>query len=106
RGERRGFAVRGAGAWCRPRGRGEDEDGPSALHRSGDRGAGRGARRRPDRGRLVAAVASPVALLLADGRIRAQEGAVRGARGRVPTGRPRGGRGDPGIRTGGGILSG
>ena len=44
-------------------------------------------RRRPDRARLVAALAAPVALLLADRRLRAEESAVRGARRRVSAGR-------------------
>ncbi len=44
----------------------------------------RWSRRRPDRARLGAALASPVALLLAHGRLRPAEGAVRGADRRLP----------------------
>ena len=40
------------------------------LDRPGDRRAGGGARHRPDRARLLAALAAPVGLLLADGRLR------------------------------------
>ena len=48
------------------------------------------ARLRPDRGRLFAALAPPVDLLLADGRLPAPELAVRGPRRRVPARRARG----------------
>ena len=47
------------------------------------------AERRPDRARLVAALAEAVAVLLADGRPRPAPRAVRGARRRVPRGRVR-----------------
>ncbi len=57
-----------------------------------DRRPGQGARRRSDRARLVAALAPAVGVLLADRRLRAPPRAVRGARRRVPAGRPRGGR--------------
>ena len=51
--------------------------------------------RRPDRPRLRAALAAAVALLLADRRLRAPQGAVRGADRRVPAVRARrGARGD------------
>src|SRR5881394_844573 len=49
-----------------------------ALDRRRDRLAGEEDERRPDRRRLGASLAPPVALLLADRRARAQEGAVRG----------------------------
>ena len=49
------------------------------------------ARRRPDRARLGAALAPAVALLLADRRVRAAQGAVRGADRRLPAGRAGGG---------------
>ena len=49
------------------------------------------ARHRPDRARLVAALAAPVALLLADGRLRAPQGAVRGADRRLSPGSSGGG---------------
>ena len=49
------------------------------------------ARRRPDRPRLGAALAAPVAVLHADGRLRPAPGALRGAGRRLPGGRPRGG---------------
>ena len=50
------------------------------------------ARQRPDRRRLGAALAAAVALLLADGRVRAAQSALRGARRRLPRGRDGGGR--------------
>ena len=71
-------------------------DGPRALDRRGDRRRGEAPRRRPDRPRLGAALAPPVALLLAHGRVRAAQGPVRGARGRVPRGR-HGGRRRPRV---------
>ena len=54
---------------------------------------GRAERGGPDRARLRSALAPAVALLLADRRIRAAQGALRGARRRLPGGRDGGGRG-------------
>ena len=54
------------------------------LDRPCDRRRGDGARRRPDRARVVAAMAAPVAVLLADRRPRASLCTMRGARRRVP----------------------
>ena len=53
----------------------------------------RATRRRPDRARLLASLAPAVALLLADGRLRAPPGAVRGAHRRVPAAGARRGAG-------------
>ena len=55
-----------------------------AFHRSRDRRGGRAPRRRPHRSRLLAAVASAVAILLADRRLRPPQRAVRSPRGGVP----------------------
>ena len=63
--------------------RGRDDPRPLDRRRRSSSEAS-AARRRPDRPRLVAALAAPVALLLADGRLRAAQGAVRGAHRRVP----------------------
>ena len=51
--------------------------------------------RRPDRARLGAALAAPVPLLLADRRLRAPQGAVRGADRRLPADGPGRGAGEP-----------
>ena len=72
----------------RPR-RGERRRGrrahhPGPLDRSRDRRRGPRARRRPDRARLVAALAAPVAVLLADRRPRPSQRSLRGARRRLP----------------------
>ena len=64
---------------------------PRSLDRPRDRRRGDTSRRRPHRARLGAALATPVAVLLAHGRPRAATRAVRGARRRVPRRRPRGG---------------
>src|SRR5205814_1430369 len=50
--------------------------GQGPLDRQRDRQGGRAERRRPDRRRLGTALAPPVALLLADGRIHPPQGAV------------------------------
>ena len=63
---------------------------PGALARPRDHGPGGRTRLRPDRGRLFAALAPSVGLLLADGRLPAPELAVRGPRRRVPARRARG----------------
>ena len=69
----------------------ERPHGPRARDRRRDRRGGRRERRRPDRARLVAALAAPVALLLADRRLRpAQVATARGPDRRLPAGRPRG----------------
>ena len=62
---------------------------PAALDRARDRRGGGSPRRRPHRARLVRPLAAAVAVLLADGRPRAEARAVRGARRRVPRGCPR-----------------
>ena len=67
-------------------------DGPGSLDRQGDRRAGRRARSRSDRARLVASLAPTVCVLLADSRLRAAHGALRGARGRLSAGGPGGRR--------------
>ena len=93
-------------------GRRRDDGGPTARkrerrrrahrHRPGpvdpsrDRRRGEGARSRPDRPRVCASVATAVAVLLADGRLRPAERAVRGARRRVPRRGPGGVRGKVG----------
>ncbi len=69
------------------------------LDRPRDRRRGASARCRPDRARLVAALAPAVAVLLADGRPRAPQRAVRGARRRVPRGRLRGVTADARLRS-------
>ena len=63
------------------------------VDRRGDRPGRGGERGGPHRPRLVAALAPPVALLLADRRLRPAQGAGRGARRRVPAGRARRGVG-------------
>src|SRR5262249_30356524 len=80
---------RGEGARRGPRRRGSRRDRPLARDRRRDRQGRAGHGRRPDRARLGAALAPAVALLLADGRLRAQESAVRGSDRRVPTRRTR-----------------
>ena len=82
---RRGGPPR-RGAW-RPSRAG---DRSCALAREGDRRPGGGAWLRPDRRRLVAALATAVRVLLADRRLRAPERSLRGARRRLPA---RGARG-------------
>ncbi len=69
-------------------------DRPGARDRPRDRRPRARHGRRPDRARLVPALAPPVALLLADGRLRAAPRALRGAdRGVPPAGARRGARG-------------
>ena len=63
---------------------GRGRDRPRAGDRPGDHRAGARGRRRPDRARLGAALAAAVAVLLADGRLRPPQGALRGADRRVP----------------------
>ncbi len=65
-------------------------DGAGALARPCHRRSGRRTRLRPDRPRLLAAMAAPVRLLLADRRLRAPHRTVRGPRRRLPAGRARG----------------
>ena len=84
-----GVARGGSRARGRPRRHGRGTLDPRAVDRRGDRAGGRGDRRRPDRPRLLAALAPPVALLLADRRLRPAQGARRGARRRLPPGRAR-----------------
>ena len=60
------------------------------VDRPGDSGTGGRAQVRSDRARLLAALAPPVRLLLADRRLCAPQRAVRGARRRVSPGCPRG----------------
>ncbi len=69
--------------------RGQDEHGAGPGDRPRDRRPRARARRRPDRARLLAALAPPVALLLADGRLRAPPRTLRGADRRVPAERAR-----------------
>ncbi len=89
---RGGLPGRGAAAWRRQRRRGAGRDGPRPLDRRRDRRRGQAARQRPDRRRLGAALAAAVALLLADGRIRPAQGALRGACRGLPGGRDGRGR--------------
>ncbi len=63
--------------------RGDRPHRAGARDRRGDRPGGGGARHRPDRARLVATLAAAVALLLAHGRVRPPQGALRGAHRRL-----------------------
>ena len=90
RGAGGGVARRGGAA-----GRGERRprracDRARPLARPRDHRSGRRARLRPDRRRLLAALAPPVGVLLADRRLPAPERTLRGARRRLPAGRARG----------------
>ena len=84
-----GVARRGACARRGKRRRGRRAHDRRPLDRPRDRRRGPRARSRPDRARIVAALATPVAVLLADRRPRASPRAVRGARRRVPRGNVR-----------------
>ena len=85
----RGVARGGQRARRGARRRGRRDDDPRPGDRTRDRRPRPRDRRRPDRARLLAALAAAVALLLADGRLRAPAGAVRGADRRVPAARAR-----------------
>ncbi len=90
----RGARGRVAGGG-RPARRGERRprrarDGARALARPCHRRSGCRARLRPDRPRLLTAMAAPVGLLLADRRLRAPHRTVRGPRRRLPARRARG----------------
>ena len=87
----RRLARRGPGARRRLRRRGARRRRPRAVDRPCDRRRGRASPCRPDRARLLASLAASVAVLLADGRLRAQARALRGPRRRLPGRRLRGG---------------
>ena len=85
---RRGDRARG-----RARRRGQVGDDPQPRDRPGDRRPRTGVERRPDRPRLLAALAPAVTFLLPHRRLRPPPGALRGARRRLPAaGARRGGR--------------
>ncbi|TML88010.1 MAG: APC family permease [Actinobacteria bacterium] len=88
-----GLARRGAAARRRPRRRRDGRDRPRPGARRRDRPRGRASRLRSDRDGLEPPLAPPVPLLLADGRVRPEEGTLRGVDRRLPPrragGRPR-----------------
>ena len=88
-GERRGLARRGEASRLRPGRAGPGGHDPSPFDRTGDRRRSARAWERPDRLRLLATLAPPGALLLADGRVRPAQGALRGARRGLPRRRGR-----------------
>jgi APA family basic amino acid/polyamine antiporter len=90
--EESGLARRGDPPRCRPGRPGAGCHDPGPLDRPGDRRRGPPAWQRPDRLRLLAPLASAGAVLLTHSRVRAAQGALRGARRRLPRGRDGGGR--------------